>query len=108
MPLRANNDVRIVKDAFVNTAATGNTALVAAITGKKIRVLSVIVFTTLANTIKFQSATTDISATFPLAANGNIISEVSDGLFETAVGEALNVNLSVATATGVSVTYEVI
>jgi len=101
-----NDNVVAIKRANVTTAATGNTSLVAAVTGKKIRVLSATVISTLANSVKFQSATTDVSATFPLAANGGFsLSENLGGWIQTASGEALNINLSVATSTGCIITY---
>lgn len=99
-------DVVQIKRAFITPAATGNTALVAAVTGKSIRVLSVITVSTLANSIKFQSATTDVTATFPLAANGGFsLNENLGGWFQTASAEALNLNCSVATSTGCMITY---
>lgn len=94
------------KQAFANPSAIGNTVLVAAVTGKKIRVLAFAFVSTLANSVKFQSATTDKSATFPVAANGGLSAPWNPaGWFETNAGEALNVNLSVATATGVQATF---
>lgn len=99
--------VRTVNRAFVNASATGNTSLVAAQgVGVRIRVLGIIAVSTLANNVKFQSATTDISALFPLAANaGFVLPETAHGWFQTAANEALNVNLSAATATGVQVIW---
>jgi hypothetical protein len=94
--------------AFVNASASGNTAVVAAQgAGVQIRVLGLIVVTTAAQTVKFQSATTDISAGFPLAANGGISTTYyPDGMFETVANEALNITLGAATATGVQVVWE--
>jgi len=96
-----------VKRALLNATNTGNTALVAAAGATtKIRVLAVVLSTTLANTVKFQSATTDKTATFPLGATAGFVLPFNEyGWFETAVNEALNFNMSVATATGVSILY---
>jgi hypothetical protein len=99
-----------LNSAHVNLGASpsssGATALVAAVAGAKYRVLSVVVVTTLANAVKFQSASTDITATFPLGANGGIVLPFNEhGWFETSVNEALNVNLGTATATGVQIQY---
>jgi len=89
-----------------NPSASGDNSLVAAVANVSYRVLGVAVVTTGANSVKFRSNTTDISATFPLAANGGIVLPFSEhGHFETAVGEALQVNLSAATATGVQIQY---
>ncbi len=93
-------------NAFATPSSLGGNAIVAGVAGKKYRVLSVVVVTTAANSIKFQSASTDISATFPLAANGGLVLPFNEhGWFETAAGEALNINLSAATSTGVQVHY---
>lgn len=96
------------ESSFANPSTTGNTAVVAAQgAGVKIRVLGFIIVSTLAQTVKFQSATTDISPGWPVAANSGISTPFyPGGIFETAANEALNVNLSVATATGVQVVWE--
>lgn len=89
-----------------NPSSSGDTALIAASTDAIYRVLSVAVVTTLANNVKFKSGSTDISATFPLGANGGIVLPFNEhGWFQTAAGEALNVNLGTATATGVQIQY---
>lgn len=96
-----------IQRSFVNTAALGNTAVVAAQgAGIKIRVLAVVMVSTLAQTVKFQSATTDISAGLPVAANGGAVMPYNDhGWMQTNANEALNINLGVATATGVQVLW---
>lgn len=100
---------RTVLSTFVNPSASGATQIIAAQTGQKIRVISVVVVTTLANNVKFTSAANDISATWPLGANGGLVMSFNEhGWFETNEGEALNVNLSAATATGVHINYMVL
>ena len=94
----------------INVAANPSTAtdteLVAASAGAKYRVLSVAVVTTLANNVLFKSASSAISATFPLGANGGIVLPFNEhGWFETSAGEALNFTTSAATACGVQVQY---
>jgi hypothetical protein len=87
-------------------ASSGATALVAAVAGTKYRVLALAAIATLANSIKFQSASTDITGTFPLGANGGLVLPFNEhGWFETNVNEALNVNMTVATSTGVQIQY---
>jgi hypothetical protein len=87
-------------------SSSGATQLVAAAVGAKYRVLSVVVVSTLANAIKFQSASTDITATFPLGANGGLVLPFNEhGWFETSTNEALNINMGTATATGVQIQY---
>jgi hypothetical protein len=90
----------------LTSAASGANALVAAVAGCKYRVLSAAIVTTLANSVKFQSAANDISALWPLGANGGIVLPFNEhGWFETNVNEALNINLSAATSTGVQIQY---
>ena len=100
---------RTVVSAFVNASALGSTAVVEAVSGRSIRVVSAAIVTTLANGVKFLSGSTDISATWPLGANGGIVLPYNDhGWVQTAEGQALNINLSVATATGVHIEYIVV
>lgn len=94
---------------FATATGTGNTAVVAAQTSNKIRVHSVLVVSTLANSVKFQSATTDKTALFPVGATGGFVLPYNPaGWFETELNEALNINMSVATSTGVQVTYSLV
>lgn len=94
----------------VNLGATpstsGQTALLSAVAGTKYRVLSLAVMATTAVTVKFQSASNDLTATFPLGANGGFVLPFNEhGWFETNVNEALNVNLGGAVATAVQLQY---
>lgn len=90
----------------LTTASSGATQIVAAATGTKYRVLAVALISTLANSVKFQSGSNDISALFPLGANGGLVLPFNEhGWFETNSNEALNINMSVATSTGIQVQY---
>ena len=94
----------------VNLGATpstlGATQLVAAVAGTKYRVLSAAIVTSATNSVKFQSAANDITALWPLGANGGFVLPFNEhGWFETNAGEALNVNLSAAASTGVQIQY---
>lgn len=102
--------VTTVKKAFVTPSSLGATAVVTAPSSvARIRVLGLVAITTLSNSIKFQSAATDISATFPLAANGGFsLPYTEHGWFETNAGETLNINLSVGTSTGLQLLYTVL
>lgn len=98
-----------VKSTFLNATALGATEILAARSGQCIRVISVAVVATTATTVKFQSASTDISATWPLGANGGLVMSFNEhGWFQTAAGEALNINLGSAVATGVQINYIVL
>jgi len=98
---------RPIQRSFISANAVGNTAAVAAQgAGVKIRVLSAYYVTTLANSVKFQSAAADITPPTPLAANGGMVLPFNAiGWFDTAANAALNVNCSVATVTGVMVIW---
>ena len=93
----------------INPASLGSNSLVAAIPGARIRVLSLAVVTTAANTVTFQTNATPISAAFPLAANGGLVLPFNEhGHFTTLIGDPLTVNLSAATATAIQIQYIVI
>lgn len=96
-----------VKYAYVDATGLGNTAVVAAVTGKKIRLLSAVVVALTAVTVHFESATTQISADNAVGATGGWTMPVNVpyGWLETVAGQALNVNLSSAVATGVTISY---
>jgi hypothetical protein len=100
---------------IVNTAAAGDTTLVAAaVTGKKIRVkkFQLVNGVATANNVKFRSGTTDLMTALPLPlAVGLSIEAEDDGdgpddfLFETAAGALLAINLSAATGVSGTFTY---
>ena len=98
-----------VKSTFLNASSLGATELIPAKPGMSIRVISLAVVGTVATGIKFQSASTDISPLFPIGANGGLVLPFNEhGWIQTNVGEALNINLSVATATGMLINYIVL
>jgi len=96
-----------VRTAILDTSTSGNNELVAAPTGGgAIRVLSLVVVAAAANTIKLASASTAITGLSALAANGGLVLPFSEhGWCQCAANEALNINLSAATAVGVTVQY---
>ena len=88
---------------------TSSGQVVAALANHKIRVYAVYANGLLATALKLQSNASDISGTFSLAANGGfVLPEAKTGWFETASGETLNVNMTVATTVGFQVIYEYI
>ena len=98
---------RTVKYATpLNATASGDTAIVAAVVGRKIRVLAYAFHSLLGVAVHLRSATTPISATVNLGATGgHVRPEGLHGWGETVAGQALNVNLSAAVAVGVDVVY---
>ncbi len=101
-----------VKLTFIDvTASQTDKAVVAATTGKKIRVLSVVIASgSTASTVVFNSkpsgAGTQISGTFAPANNAvAVLGRNIDGWFETNSGEGLSVTTSAGSTTGITITY---
>lgn len=90
-------------------AASGNTTVVDAVAGHKIRVLSYVLVGTGSQTAKFQSSTTtDLTGAMSLIAGNPVVAEFQrEGHFETASGELLNLATSASTAMG-HLTYALI
>jgi hypothetical protein len=85
------------KYAAISAASAGDNTAVAAVVGKKIRVLSYAMVADNAVTARFQSDTTDLTGAMSFAASGGISATFSPvGHFETAVGVALQLNLGSA------------
>jgi len=102
------NDRLRYKHAYVNPSSSGSNAVVAAVPSMKIKVIGAYVVAAATNTVKFMSASTDISAQTALAVNGGFtlpITERGTPWFETVAGEALNINLSASTQVGVTIVY---
>lgn len=95
-----------IKFVAIAASASGDNALVAAITGKRIRVHGfTLSFAGTANA-KFQSAASDLTGLYYGVANTQVQASYSEeGLFQTAVGEALELNLSAAIAVGGHLVY---
>ena len=98
--------------AVVSAALLGPNTLVAAVTGKKIRVLAaVLVASGGANTVTFESfpfpATTPLTGPMDLAADGQLVLSLNGfGWFETLTGELLNLCLSAGTAVEGCLVYQ--
>lgn len=98
-----------IKYAKISASSSGNNTLVAAVTGKKIRLVAVAMMAAAAVNAKFQTAAggTDLTGLFYPAANGGFVLPYNEeGWFETVVGELLNLNLSGAVAVGGCLTYQ--
>lgn len=104
----ANGTLVNVKYAFANIAASQTaSSLVAAIAGKRIRVLGLVLLAgATATTAIFNSAGTAISMTFANGANGGAVLPFSlGGWFQTNPGEALTVTTGAGSATGIQICY---
>lgn len=100
------------KRAIVNVAASQtDSAVVTAVTGKKIRVVSLFAITgASATTVTFNSkpagSGTAISPALAFGANGGVVLPINqDGWFETASGQGLSVTTSAGATTGIEVGY---
>lgn len=96
----------VPKFAPISAAASGATSVVAAVTGKRIRVLGYVFMAAAAGTVLFRGTVTALTGAFPVVANSGVASAASPmGQFQTPVGEALNIVLSAAFAVGGHVVY---
>lgn len=86
---------RTVYRSFSTPSSSGSTQVIASQgSGLRIRVLSVLVMAASSNNVKFQSGVVDISATFPIGANGGLVmGDNPHGWFQTSVNSALNIHL---------------
>jgi hypothetical protein len=91
--------------APINATTSGNTQVVGAVSGKRIRVIAFAVVANATVNIKFQSGTTDITGSMRVVEGGGIAHAYDGGLFQTAVGQALNINLSANATVGGYVVY---
>jgi hypothetical protein len=96
------------KFGTIAASTSGNNTILAAVTGKKIRVLSLWLISNGTVNVKFQSAAggTDLSGLAYLVANtGMVLPFNPAGWMETASAALLNLNLSAAIAVGGGFTY---
>jgi hypothetical protein len=87
---------RAAKYAVISGASSGDNTVVAAVTGKKIRVLSFFLVAAGAVTVRFESGAsgTALTGVMSLAANGGLSCPLNElGYFETAAGVLLNLEL---------------
>lgn len=98
-----------VKSAVVSAASAGDNTLVAAVTGKRIRVVSgFLVASGGANTVRFESGAsgTALTGQMDIADNGQLeISFSPVGHFSTAKSTLLNLELSAATSVAGFINY---
>lgn len=97
-----------VKYAVIDAATLGDNTIVAAVTGKKLRVLSLFLVAAAAVTARFESGAggTALTGQMVLAANGGFSLPFNpEGWFETAAAALLNLELSAATSVDGSLSY---
>ncbi len=98
------------KFAIINAASSGDNTVVAAVSGKKLRVLQYTFVCAAATDVTWKSGTgtgaVALSGTMSIAANSGLSTAFSPvGLFETAAGSALNLYLSAANQTSGTLVY---
>lgn len=101
-------DCGTVKYAVIDCASSGDNTLVAAVTGKKIRVISCMLISAGTVTTRFESGTggTALTGQMNLIANtGYVLPYNPDGWFETASAALLNLELSAAISVDGCLTY---
>jgi hypothetical protein len=106
MPIQHSSDT--AKYAIIDAAGSGNNTLVAAVTGKKIRVLAFVMVGAGIVNVAFQSGAggTALSGAMPLIANSVVFGSYNPlGWFETAAAALLNLNLSAAIGVRGMLTY---
>jgi hypothetical protein len=90
-----------VMRAVIDAATSGDNTLVAAVTGKRIRVLDIVVISAGTMTIRFESGASGTALTGQMttaAGTGFAPGYNPVGHFETAAGQLLNMELSAATS----------
>jgi hypothetical protein len=91
--------------ALINATSFGDTQIVPAVSGKRIRVIAYAVIANATVSIKFRSGTTDITGSMRVVEGGGIAHAYDGGLFQTAVNQPLNINLSANATVGGYVVY---
>jgi len=98
-----------VKYAKIDAASSGNNELVAAVAGKRIRVISMWFLVSAAVTTRVESDTDGTALTgqmqFGDQGEGFVLNENQSGHFQTEKGEKLNLELSGAVSVDGSLTY---
>jgi hypothetical protein len=96
------------KFAVIDVASAGDNTLIAAVVGKKIRVLSYTIIASADVTVRFESGAggTALTGQMQVAGNGGVhVAYSSVGHFETATNTLLNLELSGATSVDGHLTY---
>lgn len=97
-----------IKYAVIDHAGSGDNTLVAAVTGKRIRVLSYALVAAAAVTVRFESGAsgTALTGQMSLAANGGVSAAFNEGgWFQTAAGSLLNLELGGAVSVDGHLSY---
>jgi hypothetical protein len=95
--------------AFSGVTVVASGQVIPAFPGKRVRITGLVLVANTPISVKFQSASTDITGNFPLAANSGFVMPYNPaGWFDTTPSEALNIVLSAGTTTAMQLTYETV
>ena len=94
-----------VSFATINATTSGDTQVVAAVSGRSIVVVAYAVVASATVNIRFRSGTTDITGSMRVVEGGGIAHAYDGGLFQTAVNQPLNINLSANATVGGYIVY---
>lgn len=95
-----------MKYAPINRSLAGDgTAIVDAVSGKKITVLSVVMIAAAAVDVKWRSGSTDLMGAASIAAGGGYALACGTGLFQSGTNEPLYLNLSAAVQVSGHISY---
>lgn len=93
----------------IGITVTASGLLLPALTGLRYRVHGVVFGALQSTIVRLQSDATDISGQFPVSATGGFVLPFcpgGPGWMDTAVGEALNIAMTVNTTVGIQLVYE--
>ena len=91
--------------ATISATSSGDTQVVPAVSNRRIVVVAFGVIASATVNIRFRSGSTDITGSMRVVEGGGIAHAYDGGLFQTAVGQALNINLSANATVGGYVVY---
>jgi len=97
-----------VSFATINATTSGDTQVVAAVSNRRIVVVAFGVIASATVNIRFRSGTTDITGSMRVVEGGGIAHAYDAGLFQTAVNQPLNINLSANATVGGYVVYRTV
>jgi hypothetical protein len=98
----------VIGQLIETTGSTGVVTLVAGVTGRRIRLWRAFIQFTNAADITFRSGSTDLTGSIPVPAGATVALDTSPIAWATtALGEALNINVSASTDMSGMIAYSV-
>ncbi len=94
-----------VKKAKIDESTSGEKVIVAAVTGKSIRVISIMMTLDAADDLTWRSNTIDITGPMDFPISGGLTHSERTGLFWTEIGEDLRLNIATGAQVSGVLTY---